>query len=279
MANLPPPPAPPKGNAASQAKPNQARSFTVSTGIKPSAQALALYGPGGVGKTELCSLMKLVGINPLFLDLENGTKFLDVARIDDITDWDTLRSAVQSTKDNKDFDAIVIDSFTKAQELASDWVVANVAHEKGPNYKIIKNIEEYGWGKGRSHIYDQCILLLSDLDAAIRSGKHVVLIAHDCVSTVPNPQGEDWIRYEPRLQSPPKGHYSVRHRVKEWCDHMLFVCFDTATKDRKGTGSGTRSIYPHEMPSHWAKSRSLKNVIAYDKGDPELWKQVFKKGN
>ena len=35
---------------------------------------------------------------------------------------------------------------------------------------------------------------LADLDRHCRAGRHVVLICHDCTSTVPNPAGEDWLR-------------------------------------------------------------------------------------
>ena len=35
---------------------------------------------------------------------------------------------------------------------------------------------------------------------------NVILICHDCTATVPNPTGEDWLRYEPRLQSPGSGN-------------------------------------------------------------------------
>lgn len=247
----------------------------MTTGIVSSPQKFGIYGSGGVGKTELCSLMKQVGVNPLFLDLEDGTKFLDVARINGIDTWENLRSLTQDKVLAEGYNALIIDSFSKAQELAQEWVIQNVPHEKGVGYKTIKCIEDYGWGKGLSHIYDACLLLMADLDAVVRNGMHVVLVAHECVTNVPNPQGEDWIRYEPRLQSPAKGHYSVRHRVKEWCDHLLYVGFDTHVDERKATGAGTRSIYPYELPSHWAKSRSLSKNIPYEKGNPELWKQVF----
>jgi hypothetical protein len=278
MPNMPPPPpgvAPPAVKATTKST----KAFAVSTGVVKSPQKFVIYGPGGVGKTELCSLMEQVGIKPLFLDLEDGTKFLDVARIGDIGTWEDLRGVVQNDTLTKDYGVLVIDSFSKAQELASDWVVQNVPHEKGSGHKTITSIEDYGYGKGLTHIYDACLLLLADLDAAIRRGLHVALVAHECITEVPNPEGENWIRYEPRLQSPPKGQNSVRHRVKEWCDHLLYVGFDTHVKDKKATGSGTRSICPNEMPSYWAKSRSLSNVIAYEKSNPELWKQVFQKGN
>ncbi len=103
-------------------------------------------------------------------------------------------------------------------------------------------------------------------------------IAHECTANVPNPSGEDWIRYEPRLQSPPSGKGSIRHRVKEWCDHLLFIGFDVhVDSDGKGQGAGTRTIHPVEYPTHWAKSRELAEPIPYYRNDAELWRQLFQR--
>ncbi len=171
------------------------------------------------------------------------------------------------------YGAVIIDDLTKAEELAASWVVENVKHEKG---NAVSCIEDFGWGKGYTHVYDAFLPLLGDLDAHARAGRQVVCIAHECTASVPNPAGEDWIRFEPRLQSPTSGKSSIRHRVKEWCDHLLFIGFDVfATKDGKGQGAGTRTIYPSELPTHWAKSRCLASPIPYERGSGELWRQLF----
>lgn len=198
-----------------------------------------------------------------------------MSRINTIEDWTQLRSVLHNPAFFEGFDAVVIDSLTKAEEMATAWVLANVPHEKG---HFVSSIEGYGFGKGLTHIYETFMQLIGDLDSLARRGKHIICTAHECVSNVPNPSGEDWIRYEPRLQSPASGKNSVRHRVKEWCDHMLFISFDTfVTNEGKAQGSGTRTIYPVEMPTHLAKSRSLASPIPYPQGSAELWKQLFKK--
>jgi hypothetical protein len=158
--------------------------------------------------------------------------------------------------------------------MAANWVVRNIKHEKG---KPINGIEDYGWGKGLGHTYDEFIKIFGDLDSLVRDGLHVGCIAHECTERVPNPEGEDWIRYEPRLQSPKSGKDSIRHRVKEWCDHLLFVGYDIAIgEDGKGKGGGTRTIYPAEMPMWLAKSRTLSASVPYEKGGVELWNLLLK---
>lgn len=241
---------------------------------------MVLYGPGGVGKTELCSLIAQSGLKPIFLDVGDGTRFMDVARVEGIdatSSWDDLRAALHADDLYSEYNAIVVDDLTKCEELASAWVVDNIAHEKGHK---VKSIEGYGFGKGLSHVYDTFMHLLGDLDQHCRKGRWVICIAHECTASVPNPSGEDFLRYEPRLQSPKSGKESIRHRVKEWCDHLFFVGFDVAVdNDGKASGGGTRTIYPVELPTHWAKSRSLSEPINYERGSNLLWERLLKGEN
>lgn len=269
------PPAPPPAKTVNPPTVQQPkRSFKVSTGVSQICDKIVIYGPGGVGKTELCSLIAECDVKPLFLDLENGSGYHDVARIANIETWDDLRSILHDQSVWDGFDAVVIDSLTKAEELAVAWTIANVKHEKGHS---VDSIESYGFGKGYTHVYETFLQLLGDLDAHHRRGRYVICVAHDCTANVPNPTGEDWIRYEPRLQAPASGKASIRSRVKEWCDHLLYVGFDTAvSKDGKATGAGTRTIYPMELPTWLAKSRSLDSPIPYAKGSSELWQQILK---
>lgn len=236
---------------------------------------VVIYGAGGIGKSELASLIGDIGIKPLFLDLESGSNHLSVSRIGDIQTWDELRSILQDAAMLADYGAVVVDSLTKAEEFATAWVIANVKHEKG---HYVNSIEGFGFGKGLTHVYEAFLQLLGDLDGCARRGLHVICTAHDCVADAPNPSGEDWLRYEARLQNPPSGKNSIRSRVKEWCDHQLFIGYDVIVEDGKGVGGGTRTIYPNEMPTCIAKSRTLTSPIPYQRGSSELWKQLFAKG-
>lgn len=275
----PPKPAPRPSTTGQAPQPSEPTAFKINRGVSAKANKIVIYGPGGVGKSELASLIQDVGVEPLFIDLEEGTKFLDVARAEDDNGQSpqTLEQAIEAVRMARsmpEFGAIVIDSFTKAEELAKEFTIRTVKHQKKD--KVIKSIDDYGYGSGLTHVFDSFQLLLNELDAAIRFGKHVIAICHECTATAPNPMGDEWIRYEPRLQSPKSGKDSIRHRVKEWSDHLLFVNFDTFVgEDGKGQGGQTRTIYPTEMATHWAKSRCLSDTIAYEKGDAELWRQLL----
>jgi len=267
----PPKPAPPGARAIGS---SPSRKFTVSNGRAVDAQRVGIFGTGGIGKTELASLVKDAGIRPLVIDVENGSKFLDIERVGDIQTWQELRDILHDEQLLAPYGAVIIDSMTKAEELATEHTLRTVPADG--NGTMVDNIEGYGFGKGYVHVHETFLKVLGDLDAIIRSGKHVIVICHDCKASVPNPSGVDWIRYEPRLQETPKG--PTRSRVFEWCDHFLFIGYDVSvSKDGKGKGSGSRAIYPAEMPTLKAKSRDIAETIVYDKGSSELWKVLFSK--
>lgn len=279
MATVPPPakkplPPPPSRNGAPLANDVSHVNFEISEGRIVNAQKVVLFGPGGIGKSELCSLIESLGLRALFLDIGDSTRFLNVNRIgpDKLSTWEALRAAVQ--RDWPDYDVIVIDDLTTGEELASSWTIRNVPHEKG---HAVSSIEGYGFGKGMTHRYETFLQLLGDIDSQVRRGKFVICTAHECIAKVPNPAGEDWIRYEPRLQSPEGGKNSIRHRVKEWCDHLLFIGYDVAVADGKGEGAASRTIYPCELPFCMAKSRDLATPVPYSKGNPDLWVKLLHK--
>jgi hypothetical protein len=246
----------------------------VSNGRDVDAQRIGIFGGGGIGKSKLASLMKLVGIRPLILDVEGSTKFLDVERISNIETWSDLRSILHDNELLAPYNAIVIDSMTRAEEMAREHTLATVQNGKG---KTVERIEDYGFGKGPIYVYETFLTILGDLDAVIRSGKHVVVICHDCKAKVPNPGGEDYIRYEHRLPETDKA--PTRSRLFEWCDHFFFIGYDVAVNDEgKAKGTGTRAIYSTEMPTHRAKVRDgnqVPDAVVYNDGEPELWKLLF----
>lgn len=231
-------------------------------------QRVVLYGVGGIGKTTLASLAP----NPIFFDFDEGAGELGVNKVDDVSSWVALRAALHSDVCNR-FETIVIDSATKMQELSIAHTLATIKHEKGHS---VARIEDYGFGKGYQHHYDTFLPLLADLDAHARAGRNVMLVCHCVVDLAPNPEGEDFRRYEPNLQQPPKNG-RIRDRVKEWCDHLLFVNYDMhIDSDGKAKGVGTRTIYPCEMPTFWAKSRILRQPMQYIEGSNDIWTVLLK---
>ena len=233
----------------------------------PAGHRVILYGTGGAGKTTLaCSLPGRTA----FIDLDESLGKLPAirAKIDagevcavDVRDpstgeptWERLCAALRAPG----WDGvrnIVIDSFTAAEELAKAHVLKTVPVGKGV---MARSIEDYGYGKGYVHLFDAVTGLLPDLERHVRAGRNIVLICHECVVTSPNPAGDDFMRYEPRLQSPSGGKASIRYRFKEWADHVLFLRLDCeVTEDGKAKGGYFRTVYPADLQWCMAKSRTL----------------------
>lgn len=273
MSSLPetkplPPPArrgtPPASPVVAVAPISLADRFVATSVLAPRGERVMIYGPGGIGKSCLASLAP----GAVFLDLEDSTTHFTTTRIPGVENWADLRACLQSHALDA-YKTIVIDSITRAEEWAVAHTLATVPHEKGNK---VTNLESYGFGKGQGHVYDTFGLILPDLDRHIRAGRNVVLIAHECVADVPNPAGEDFIRYEPHLQAPKSGKASIRERVFQWVDHCIFVAYDVVTKDNKGLGGGTRTAWPVERPDHRAKSRSMAEPIVFENAtDGAIW--------
>jgi len=247
------------------------RQFAVVGGRVSGPQRIVLFGPGGIGKSSKAARTP----KPVFLDIEHGTRELDVPRVEGLESFADLRAVLQSNVLDG-YQTVVLDSATKAEELAVAHTLATVPHEKGHK---VTSIEGYSFGRGLQHVYDTFLLLLQDLDRQVRAGRNVVLIAHDCTADVPNPAGENFLRYEPHLQAPKSGKASIRNRVVQWADHVLFMAYDVVAEEGKGKGSGTRTIWPVERPDHIAKSRILTEPIL-DEGveDARVWDAIFAKG-
>lgn len=240
-------------------------------------EKVLIVGPGGCGKSELAALIGRVGVKAAFIDVEDSTKKIDCNRMNtggDPWTYDMVRQALQDEETLKDYQAVAIDSLTKLEELAQQWVVMNVPHEKG---QMVKNIEGYGFGKGFTHTHDAMLAILGDLDQQIRRGRHVILTAHQCTNKPENADGDNFAVVEPRLLTTKDGKNSFRHRVVEWVDHVFLIKYDILVEDGKATGSGSRAIYTQAQPQFIAKSRSLKGQIIYTQGNPDLWVQLLGK--
>lgn len=256
---MPPPPA----------APTSRKTFNVTKDNPPAGERIMLYGDGGLGKSTLASLLP----DPVFLDVEASTRKLDVARVGGVETWADMLDALRDESLWK-CKTVVVDSLTKAQELAVAHTLATVKHEKG---QVVERIEDYGFGKGYRHVFDTFLPLLAVLDRHVNKGRNVCVIAHQTTEKAPNPEGEDYLRYEPALQQPPK-EGRIRDRVVSWCDHVFFLQLDKFVKDNKAQGGGSRTVYPQGRPTFVAKSRSVEKAIPFSsKTDGSLWAAVFTK--
>jgi len=273
-ASAPPPPsaAPPAPTASTP--PSLIPKITkldLSNGLVAGADRILIYGAQGIGKSTLAAYLP----GPLFFDLQLGTRRLNVTRDTTARDLMTLRGklAMVEASPPPGVKSIVIDTATDLEDFCKAHVIASRKTDSGT---MVRSIEDYGWGKGWQFVFEEFSAVIADLDRLVAKGFNVCLIAHAVSSNFPNPGGADFIRWEPHLYAGDKNHRgSIRDRVIGWSDHVLFIGYDVAVVDGKGLGSGTRTIYGFELPTHVAKSRRPNFSVNYaiDRADA-VWRTL-----
>ena len=238
---------------------------TITRGKINRPQRIVLYGTAGIGKSSLAALLP----NPVFLDLEDGTAELDVSRISAASYLDTRAALHTSALDS--FGTVNLDTMTALQDLSAKHVLNTIRDEKGSS---CTSIGDYGWGMGYRHIYDAMALVLADLDQQIAAGRHVCIIVHCEAVQAPNPQGKDWLRWEPQLQA--QRSANIRNHLVQWADHVLFMGYSVEVeKDGKAKNQKVRLLYPSEDPTLLAKSRRLRDSRVIVEGDTSIWKGII----
>jgi len=218
-------------------------------GPVPSAQRVVIYGPEGVGKTTLASKFP----NPLFIDTENGTFHLDVARMERPSSWAMMMQQVEYVRNNPGIcDTLVIDTIDWAESVAIDHLCAK------DNVKSIEFVAG-GYGKGYTRLTETLGSLLNLLNDVIETGTHVVLTAHAQTTKFEEP-GESGA-YDKWALKLLKRNMPL---TKEWADMVLFANFKTFVVNTDGKGvekgrniatGGKRVMYTSHNPAWDAKNR------------------------
>ena len=218
----------------------------ITRGRKKSAQKVIIYAPEGWGKSTCASKMN----DALFMDVEDSTKMLDVARIeDDYSNWQTILDNVDYviSQSPGSCETFVIDTLDWAEQACINSL--NKKHHTD-------NILTMDYGKGSQFVHAEFVKLINKLNVLIEKGVNVVILAHASMrkQELPEEMGS-FDRWEMKLQSK-----QVKAQVKEWADAVLFgnyktlVVEDSKTKSKKARG-GKRVIYTCHTPTWDAKNR------------------------
>lgn len=212
----------------------------IKRGIQARPQRVIVYGPEGVGKSTLAAGFP----NPLFVDTEEGTSHLDVARVQvkSLAEIEELIDQLMSEK--HDFKTFVLDTIDWAEQLMINAIIREKNDQK------IKNIEDFGYGKGYVIAANRMGEFLKKLNALMEIGMNVVLLGHSRRVKFELPESVgSYDKYELKLTK----HCSPL--VKEWSDAILFMNFITSTQDGKGIGGEARMVYTSPQAPWEAKNR------------------------
>lgn len=201
-----------------------------------------IYGLEGTGKSTLAAHTP----NPLFLDTEGGTTYLDVNRIDQFTGWEGLLNTIEEVaRDTACCSTLVIDTADWAEQMAIKHIC-----EK---YKQT-GLESFGFGKGYTYLAEEFARMLRACENVLASGRNVVIVAHARVrkQELPEEMGafDHWELKLSRQCAP---------LLAEWPDLLLFVSYKTFVSgtesgSRKASG-GKRVMYATHHPCWDAKNR------------------------
>lgn len=201
-----------------------------------------LYGPEGIGKSTFAAGSP----RPIFLCAEDGANELDVARLKPQS-WDELFEAVAMlTAEPHDYATLVIDTLDWAEQLCWQHVCRREHKD---------SIEAFGYGRGYVVAHEEFRRLAAAVDRLReKRGTQAVCLAHSWIKSFRNPEGEDFDRYEMKLQR------LVAPLWKEWADAVLFANHETFTRtnDAKrttGVSTGARYIYTERTAAWDAKNR------------------------
>jgi hypothetical protein len=217
--------------------------LNITKGKVDRAQKTVIYGPEGIGKTTLAAHFP----DPVVIDTEGGTAFMDIRRIDKPASWEELINIVKEVAATPGIcKTLVIDTADWAEQLVTSYICTK--------YKQ-NSIESFGYGKGYTYLAEEFARLLSACDQVIAAGINVTITAHAKMRKFEQPDEMGaYDRWELKLSK------QVAPLLKEWCDHLFFCNYQTFVvttgNNTKKPQGGKRVIYTTHHPAWDAKTRA-----------------------
>lgn len=218
------------------------------------------HGPGGVGKSTLAASAP----SPIFIAAESGLEQISAAAVEPYpTSYSDVIDALDYVA-TLDHQTVAVDSLDWLEPLVWEHAVRAAKSSK------IKNIEDFGYGKGYIAALDHWRVLIKKLEVLRAKGMNVILIAHSVRKLLKNPLGDDYEQFTIKL------HEKASGLITEWADVVGFVDWDVATAgdaDKgervKAFGTGKRLIRANPNPAYLAKTRfALPERLAMPKEEP-----------
>jgi hypothetical protein len=219
------------------------------------------HGGGGVGKSTLAASAP----TPIFIAAESGLEQITAAAIEPYPQ--TYQDVIEALDyiATLDHQTVVIDSLDWLEPLVWEHTVKAAKSSK------IKNIEDFGYGKGYIAAVDYWRVILKKLEVCRAKGMNVILIAHSARKMTKDPARDDYEKKAIKL------HEKAAALVEEWADVIGYCEWDISTAgdaDKgervKAFGTGRRIIHVDpENPAFLTKTRyQLPKKLAMPKDQP-----------
>lgn len=217
--------------------------MVISNGKITKPYKVVIYGPEGIGKSTFAAQFP----DPVFIDTENSTTRMDVARIEYVPNWGGIEDAIlQLCEEEHNFKTLVIDT--------ADWAELMCIKQVCKDNKV-NSIENIGYGKGYTFLMEYFKKLLEELDLLLQKRQmNIVFTAHAKMRKFEQPDELGaYDRWEMKLSK------QVAPMLKEWADMVLFANYKTdvvkTTEGSRKAQGGKRIIYTRHHPCWDAKNR------------------------
>ncbi|MBQ8360225.1 MAG: ATP-binding protein [Oscillospiraceae bacterium] len=218
----------------------------ITSGVLAVPIKAVVYGPEGIGKSTFAAQAP----EPLFIDTEGSTARMNVRRLPAPASFTMIQEEISYVIANPSVcKTLVLDTADWAERLCREGVCAK-------NSKA--GLEDFGYGKGYSYVFEDFGRMLNLLDQVIDRGINVIITAHAAMRKFEQPdESGAYDRWELKLINAQK--CSVANMLKEWADMVLFANYETFVvknedKKNKVTG-GKRVMYTTHHPCWDAKNR------------------------
>ena len=228
----------------------------ITSGVLSTPLKVVVYGPEGIGKSTFAAQAP----GPLFIDTEGSTSRMNVRRLPAPTSFTMIQEEIRYVISNPTVcQTLVLDTADWAERLCRDGVCSK-------NSK--SGLEDFGYGKGYTYVYEDFGRMLNLLDQVIDRGINVIVTAHAAMRKFEQPdESGAYDRWELKLINAQK--CSIANMLKEWADMVLFANYETfviKNEDKKNKVSGgKRVMYTTHHPCWDAKNRfGLPEKLPFD---------------